>query len=775
VVIPKPGKKSYSDPKSYRPISLQSCFGKLLESIVAKRLSHAALMCGATHPSQMGAQSENSAIDALVRTITPIANSISKKITSNSRPARPAVLTHDIEGAFNQVHPTTLLEVLNQRQMPLYLTKWVAAFNTDREIAFGFDHQSETPQPYRCGLPQGSPMSPILFLIYSNAMLEREHYPADTIDTSYVDDICMVQLSHTVSRANTLLAERTEQYLKSGICLRLTFASPKTELLYCLPLNSKDKNKSLSSHPALRILDTTILAKRQIKYLGVFIDESLTFIHHATMAAAQGHKILGSLGFLRHRSRGIPAYVSHHLAMTAILPAMFWASPAWWAATPMVITTLKVTYNSIARWITGLPLNTRTTNLITLAHLPPMEAYLDYLSLRYAIRLHFLPTCHALGPPRVQPATHTNLPGLHYLYNLGKNLVQGKLEDRTTTSTAEGVAKVTSPNPDKTTQPRQLHGKWLTTLPEHTVTIYTDGSKLEDGSVGCGWAIYHCRNQQLYQLTEGRCHLGRRAEVYDAELHAVQEAVTTLLTTTIPRSAVFICIDNQAAIDTLQHNESNHEFARRALEVIARLQLLGWQISTVWCPSHCGIPGNEKADALAKMAASSTVPCRFAVTTKYWLLAQARKGFLERWKRELPLSNPSFKFPSHLRGIDWADTRAMWRVFCNRSPSDPPPNITADPCPCGLSLISSHHLLQECALLARQRTELQHSTTGDIQTASFLTTPRNVQPIRRFLRATGLGHSTHLCFDNSSNDSPMNDADDTSSDSPEPDFGAFEP
>jgi len=36
VVIPKPGKKTYSDPMSYHPISLQSCFGKLLESIVAK-------------------------------------------------------------------------------------------------------------------------------------------------------------------------------------------------------------------------------------------------------------------------------------------------------------------------------------------------------------------------------------------------------------------------------------------------------------------------------------------------------------------------------------------------------------------------------------------------------------------------------------------------------------------------------------------------------------------------------------------------------------------
>jgi len=101
IIVPKPGKKSYSHPKSYRLISLQSCFGKLLDSIVAKRLSHAARMCGATHPSQMGAQLENSAVDALLRTITPIANSIGKKKTTNKNPTRPAVLTHDIEGAFN--------------------------------------------------------------------------------------------------------------------------------------------------------------------------------------------------------------------------------------------------------------------------------------------------------------------------------------------------------------------------------------------------------------------------------------------------------------------------------------------------------------------------------------------------------------------------------------------------------------------------------------------------------------------------------------------------
>jgi len=197
-----------------------------------------------------------------------------------------------------------------------------------------------------------------------------------------------------------------------------------------------------------------------------------------------------------------------------------------------------------------------------------------------------------------------------------------------TMTIAEGAATIPSPNPDKTTKPKQLHNRWLDGLPNGTIIIYTDGSKRENGAVGCGWVIYHSGDPRLHCLTEGRYHLGNRAKVYDAELHAVQEVVTTLLTSSTPLTTVFIYIDNQAAFDTLRFNKNNHKYVQRSLKIIETLQLLGWKLFTMWCPSHCNIRCNERADTLAKLGASFKTPCEFATTTKTWLLTQVRTEFL---------------------------------------------------------------------------------------------------------------------------------------------------
>ena len=85
---------------------------------------------------------------------------------------------------------------------------------------------------------------------------------------------------------------------------------------------------------------------------------------------------------------------------------------------------------------------------------------------------------------------------------------------------------------------------------------------------------------------------------------------------------------------------------------------------------------------------------------------------------------------------------------------------------------SSHHLLRNCTLLSTHRARLSATTVGDIQTSEFILNPNNLRPLLRFLKATGLGHTKHLCFDQT----PTTDDNESDhSDSPEPDFGVFEP
>ena len=122
--------------------------------------------------------------------------------------------------------------------------------------------------------------------------------------------------------------------------------------------------------------------------------------------------------------------------------------------------------------------------------------------------------------------------------------------------------------------------------------------------------------------------------------------------------------------------------------------------------------------------------------------------------------------------MDWVDTQALGRVFCNRAYTDPPPNITADPCLCSTDLATLHHLLRDCQLLDTQWGILQRTTIGDIQTSQFIILPKNTHPLCQFLHTTCLGYSTHLRF---VMDQPTPQGSEASgSDSPEPDFGTFE-
>jgi hypothetical protein len=152
----------------------------------------------------MGGQAQNSAIDALLKTLDRIARDLGKCLNySKKKPLRPTVLTHDIEGAFNNIHPKHLVQVMHQHQMPQYLTNWATAFTSDRTFSFCFDGLRETPKPFKASLPQRSLASPILFLIYANAIMNPTIPMNDHLESecTYIDDINMVQATTKTDNA----------------------------------------------------------------------------------------------------------------------------------------------------------------------------------------------------------------------------------------------------------------------------------------------------------------------------------------------------------------------------------------------------------------------------------------------------------------------------------------------------------------------------------------------------------------------------------------------
>jgi hypothetical protein len=181
-------------------------------------------------------------------------------------------------------------------------------------------------------------------------------------------------------------------------------------------------------------------------------------------------------------------------------------------------------------------MSTRISKLLTAAQLPPMDAYLDYLSMRYAIRLRFLPDDHILAdkPAYIRGKPKLNFPSKHRLDNLIAHLAEGNLEDLYCHTTAS-IPRVASPHPDKLTNPTGIHERWIQSLSDFTILLYTDGSKLEDGRTGSRWGTYCVGNGVAREIWAGHCHLGTRAEVFDAELHAAQEALTTLQHLDTPR------------------------------------------------------------------------------------------------------------------------------------------------------------------------------------------------------------------------------------------------
>ena len=166
--------------------------------------------------------------------------------------------------------------------------RWIDSFLSDRSTTLKLQ---EYTAPIQTGIPQGSPLSPILYLFY-NADLIEACKTERTEAVGYIDDVSILAVGPTTQRnCKTLKAiHRTAE--KWAIQHGSQFAPAKYELVHF----TRDP-KANTTHP-LRLPHATIEASPSCRYLGIQMDSRLRWDYHREKVEAKATQRLSVLSAL---------------------------------------------------------------------------------------------------------------------------------------------------------------------------------------------------------------------------------------------------------------------------------------------------------------------------------------------------------------------------------------------------------------------------------------------------------------------------------------------
>ena len=237
--------------------------------------------------------------------------------------------------------------------------------------------------------------------------------------------------------------------------------------------------------------------------------------------------------------------------------------------------------------------------------------------------------------------------------------------------------------------------------------IFTDGSKGE-GGVGC--AYVHGSHCAVFKLPD-------HCSVFTAEAVAIFQALNYVNEHSIPKCV--LCTDSLSAFTALQSSTSLHPIVTDILESMHRLLETGCELVILWIPGHCGIQGNDTADAAAKRALRSSLTCVIATgPMEYYcpLRLAVRNLFSKLWREYHP--NTTFKLIKDDIG-QWDTSMRNYRreevVLCRLRlghtrythghllDREPRPDCVNCRCP-----RSVNHLLVECPVFEDQRRPLMN-------------------------------------------------------------------
>ena len=344
-VIPIHKKDSKLNCNNYRPISLISNISKLLEKLMYSRLYSFLNSYNCLNELQFGFRSNHSTTHALI--------SITKRIQEALDTGNFACgIFIDLQKAFDTVDHNILLNKLNYYGIRGSPNSWFKSYIFNRKQFVTINGFNSLPKTIKYGVPQGSVLGPLLFLIYINDLHmsikhSSVHHFADDTNLLYVNK----SLKNIGSRVNRDLKGLTD-WLKAN---RISLNVSKTE--YIIFRNHK---KIIDYDLKIKLNGKRLFPSSYIKYLGIIFDENLSWNNHLTELSKKLNRANSMLCKIR--------YFVDKLTLRSIYYAIFsshlmYGSQIWGQKGSPNITKIETLQKIAIRIISFSPFRSHTSSL----------------------------------------------------------------------------------------------------------------------------------------------------------------------------------------------------------------------------------------------------------------------------------------------------------------------------------------------------------------------------------------------------------------------------
>ena len=276
---------SHDDPSNYRPISVAPILAKILEKIVSNQLSSYLEANHLLHPHQGAFRCGKSTSDILLLAVDHIVNSL-----DCGKVVCAAFL--DLRKAYDSLDHCTLLQRIEELGVAKSVLKWFQNYLTGRAHRVKLGEQFSSWRQMKGGVPQGSALGPLLFLIYMNAL------PLQIINgllAQYADDTTLICSGSSVSDTAAVMCSQLQLVNKWIVDSKMQLNMQKSSVMWF-----RGSSRKKVVFPDIVVNDIVLRQVDKQKYLGVMFDTRLSWTHQVSNVCKKMAYYLHLLNLHKH-------------------------------------------------------------------------------------------------------------------------------------------------------------------------------------------------------------------------------------------------------------------------------------------------------------------------------------------------------------------------------------------------------------------------------------------------------------------------------------------